>query len=88
MSVTQLATNERRYSDPISSNTADHLFGTGTLTIQQGSDISISRLMVKITLTTLITTSTRQMAASEPAFFLMGPITVWPADKREDWGRE
>ena len=55
MSVTQLATNERRYSDPISSNTATGLFGTGTLTIQQGSDTSFDITVDgNTTLTTLV----------------------------------
>ena len=40
MAITKLATTERRYSDPVSSNTATGLFGTGTITLQQGSDTS------------------------------------------------
>ena len=90
MSVTQLATNERRYSDPISSNTATGLFGTGTLTIQQGSDTSFDVTVDGSTrhLRPWSTTSTRQMVASELACAFRWDQLSSTADQREDWGRE
>jgi flagellar hook-associated protein 2 len=55
MEVTQLATNERRYSNGVASNTTTGLLGTGSITLQQGSDTAFTvNVDANTTLTTLV----------------------------------
>ena len=55
MVVNNLATNERRYSNGVSSNTTTGLLGTGSITLQQGSDTAFTvNVDGDTTLTTLV----------------------------------
>lgn len=61
MVVNSLATNERRYSNGVASNTATGLLGAGTITLQQGSGTAFTVTVDgNTTLTTLVNDINKQ----------------------------